>query len=172
MGSTKSAKRVDIIKRIMEQLRNPMLHEKGQKHFEEDRVVDELFPYFVDEVTRLYEEYKGLKTETAEARARKNICYTGDNQPFFGLHYMPTFSLQFEEGLKIAVIIDGGETASDMVRGVGNSIMCSSNGYDFVVFLFIDATVDNRISKSVVGDKEARFIEALWFEHNCLCDIV
>jgi hypothetical protein len=179
MGSTKSAKRIDIVKRIMEQLKTPEVFKVAPyKTQPEDKIKAQQYPHLLNEVTRLYEEYKGLKPETARERAKKNLLWEGNvntivhNALFFGTAHRPDLVLQFEEGLRIAIEIKRGETGDAVRDGIGQAIVYSACGYDFVVLLFIDTSKDGKVKNTITGEREARFIEQLWFENNVLFDIV
>lgn len=179
MTASKSAKRIDIVKRIMEQLKTPEVFKTvPYKTQPEDKIKTAQYPYLLNEVTRLYEEYKGLKPDTARERARKNLLWEGNinttvnNVLFFGTFHRPDLVLQFEEGLRIAIEIKRGDTGEAVRDGIGQSVVYSACGFDFVVLLFVDTSKEGKILSSITGDKEARFIEQLWFEHNVLMSII
>ena len=178
MGSTKSAKRVDIVRRIMEMLKTPEVFKTvPYKTQPEDKIKAQQYPYLINEVTRLYEEYKGLKPDSARERAKKNLLWEGNvnttvsNALFFGTYHRPDLVLQFEEGLRIAIEIKRGEHGKDLRDGIGQAVVYSSCGYDFVVLLFVDTSKDGTVKNSMTGEREVRFIEDMWFEHNTLFDI-
>jgi len=168
MAATKSAKRIDIIKKVITQLKDVSKNEN----------IETIYPHLLNEVTRLYEEYKGLKSETARERAKKNLLWEGNvnttvhNVLFFGTSHRPDLVLQFEEGLRIAIEIKRGDSGDSIREGIGQSLVYSACSFDFVVLLFIDTSKEGKIVNSMSGDKESRFIEQLWFEHNVLFSVI
>jgi hypothetical protein len=179
MAASKSVRRIDIVKRIMEQLKTPEVFKTvPYKTQGEDRIKSAQYPYLLNEVTKLYEEYKGYKPDFARERAKTNLLWEGNvnttvsNVLFFGTYHRPDLVLQFEEGLCIAIEIKRGETGDSLRDGIGQAVVYSACGFDFVVLLFIDTSKEGKILNAINGDKESRFIEQLWFENNVLMSVI
>lgn len=179
MVASKSVRRIDIVKRVMETLKTPEVFKTiNYKNVNESKIIHCQYPYLLKEVERLYEEHKNYLPETAKERAKKNLLWESNvntiihQVTFLGVQHRPDLVLQFEEGLKIAIEIKRGDDGKSVRDGLGQSITYIAAGFDFAVLLMIDISKESKILHSLKGEQEKRFIEKLWFENNILFDII
>ena len=111
-----------------------------------------------------------LDQATIKRRAERALVWEGDVRKsihefsFLGVPHRPDFELLLP-GTKIAIEVKRGDTGGEVRSGIGQALVYSQV-YDFVLYLFIDATDDRRISASTNGLEEASFIAHLWDQHN------
>ena len=180
MYSAKSTRRVEILRRVMDELKTPEVFKTlNYRQVGEDKVKTALYPHLIHEITKIYETYKGYKEDTAKEKAKKNLLYEGNVQTtvnhvlFLGTFHRPDLVLKFDHGFNIAIEIKMCERGDDVRNGVGQSMVyMGSEAYDFTLLLMVDITEDKRILNSLNSDKEKLFLEKLWFESNILVDVV
>lgn len=177
--AVKSGKRTEIVQRLMEQLKTPEVFKTAPyKTQNEDRIKIAQYPHLLNEVTKLYENYKKLIPESARERAKKNLLWEGNvntnvkNILFFGTFHRPDFVLEYDDNLRIAIEIKRGDIGEAIRSGIGQAVVYTASGFDFAICLFIDTSKENNILSSVKGDKEKEFIEKLWEENNVLFDVI
>ena len=177
--ASKSAKRTEIVKRLMDQLKTPEVFKTAPyKTQNEDKIKTAQYPHLLNEVTKLYQDFKKLIPKSAKQRAKKNLLWEGNinttvnNILFFGTYHRPDFVLEFDDDLRIAIEIKRGETGDAIRDGVGQSIVYTACGFDFSILLFIDISKEGKILNSINGDNEREFITKLWENNNVLFDIV
>ena len=67
--------------------------------------------------------------------------------------------------MNIAIEFKRGESGNSLRSGIGQSLVYSTN-YDFVMYLFIDTSKDQRIKNAQTGTKEAQLMMDLWNRYN------
>lgn len=128
------------------------------------------------EVARLFEQYKGYKSERALQEARVRFASEEDpkttvkNFVFMGVQHRPDFTIDFDD-IKIAVEIKKGSSGQSVREGIGQSVVYNTH-FDFTVYLYVDTSEDDRIKNAFSGDREQIFCEQLWKNHNVLFDVV
>lgn len=179
MLAPKSFKRTKIVSRIMEQLKTPEVFKMAPYKTQlEDKIKAQIYPHLLNEVTVMYEDYKGLKPESARKRAKENLLYEGNtnttvnNTLFFGTYHRPDLILEFDNNLRIAIEIKRGESGEAIRDGIGQSVVYTACGFDFAILLFIDISKEGKILNSISGEKEKALIDKLWNENNVWFDVV
>jgi hypothetical protein len=177
--SNKSAKRTEIVQRLMEQLKTPEVFKTvPYKTQNEDKIKTSQYPHLLNEVTKLYTDFKKLVPKSAKQRAKENLLWEGNinttvrNVLFFGTYHRPDFVLEYDDNLRIAIEIKRGDDGNSVRSGIGQAIVYTASGFDFAICLFIDTSKEGNILSSVSGDKEKEFIDKLWEENNVLFGVI
>lgn len=132
----------------------------------------------LNEIAEIYKDHKKLISESAKKRAKTNLLWEGNcattinNSLFFGTYHRPDLVFEFDDHLKIAIEIKRGENGSAVSDGIGQSVVYTACGYDFVDLLFIDTSKEGKILESMNGEKEQEFIKKLWDNNNVWVDII
>jgi len=177
MCTKKSERRSKILNRIMNALKNDEVFDRVKyKQKTESELQNRMATPLHREVISLYEEFKGYVPETAKKLARMKLASEEDpnttvnNFMFMGVQHRPDFTIDFDD-IKIAVEIKKGSSGKSIREGIGQSLVYNTH-YDFVVYLFVDTSDDDRLKNSMNGKKEQEMKKTLWETHNVLFDIV
>lgn len=178
--AVKSMKRIEIVQKLMEQLKTPEVFKVANyKSQSEDKIKTQQYPHILNEVSKLYQDYHGMKPDNAKKKAKLTLLWEGNknttvnNTLFLGTFHRPDLVLEFEEGLRIAIEIKRGETGAAIREGVGQAVIYTSSGaYDFTVLLFIDTSKEGKIVHSINGEHEKKFIEKIWLDNNVLFGVI
>jgi hypothetical protein len=178
MLSSKSTKRVQIVQRIMNQLKTPEVFKTAPyKTQMEDKIKTAQYPHLLNEVAKIYEEYNKIKPDKAKDKAKQTLLWEGNvnttinNSLLFGTSHRPDFVFKYDD-LKIAIEIKRGENGDAVRDGFGQAIVYTSCGYDFVILLFIDISKEGKILKSLKNNAEQEFIQRIWENNNVWFDVV
>lgn len=172
----KSDRRHQILTRIMDSLKNDDVFNRVKyKQKSESELQNRMATSLHKEVKSLYEEYKGYKSDTAEKMARMKFASEEDpnttvnNFMFMGVQHRPDFTIELGD-MNIAVEIKKGGSGQSIREGIGQSIVYTTN-FDFVVYLFVDTSRDDRLKNAMTGKKEQELTNSLWEQHNILFGI-
>lgn len=175
--TNKSERRTNIVKDLMKTIKSPRIFDRIKyKDKSEEYIKQYMHQPLIDEITKMYEKYKGYITETASKRANVDLKWEGDtktivhNFMFMGVQHRPDFVVEFDD-IKIAIEVKRGSNGTSVREGMGQCIVYNTN-YDFSVYLFIDTSDDGRIKNAFHGDKEQEVVKSLWDNHNCLFEVV
>jgi hypothetical protein len=75
------------------------------------------------------------------------------------------------EGVTIAIEFKKGDRGSAIREGFGQSIIYST-AYDFVMYMFIDTSLDGKIVNGSTAVNEQKFLQNLWDNFNVKFAIV
>jgi hypothetical protein len=177
MNSRKTERRTQIITKIMDALKDNEIFDRVKyKQKSESELQNRMATPLHRTVVSLYEEFKGYVPSTSEKMARINFASEEDpnttvnNFVFMGVQHRPDFTIDFDD-MKIAIEIKKGSCGKSIREGLGQSIVYNTH-FDFVVYLFVDTSNDDRLKNSMNGDKERLMKKNLWEQHNVLFDIV
>lgn len=172
----KSKKRTAILNTLMEALKSPDVFDIiNYKRSSEDKIKHCMHMPLANAIKKLYED-RGLRNGTVVKKVKESLIWesnrnqTLSNIKLFGVQHRTDF-LVIIDGVKIAIEIKKGDTGSSIRGGIGQSIFYS-NHYDFVIYLYIDTTKDDRIKKSMKDPKENAIIKELWKNNNVMFDVI
>jgi hypothetical protein len=177
MNARKSERRTEIVGRIMSALKNDEVFSRLKyKKKSESELQNRMATPLNREVAKLFEDYKGYKTERALNEAR--VKFSSEEDPnttvkqfmFMGVQHRPDFTIDFDD-MKIAVEIKKGGSGQSVREGIGQSVVYNTN-FDFTVYLYVDTSADDRIKNAFNGDRESKLRNDLWNNHNVLFDVV
>tara|TARA_B100001287_G_C22433200_1_gene412399 strand:- start:144 stop:677 length:534 start_codon:yes stop_codon:yes gene_type:complete len=166
----KSQKRLDFMELISEAItQEDIFNTINYKHKSEDQIKQFIYPHLVQSLTE-YLEKNGVAKDKAKDSVKRNLKWEGNinttvhHTLFMGTLNRPDMVLEMN-GVKIAIEFKKGESGSSLRSGIGQSIIYSTN-YDFVMYLFIDTSKDERIKNAQSSLKEAKLMQDLWNRYN------
>ena len=166
----KSQKRLDFMELISESItQEDIFNTINYKHKSEDQIKQFIYPHLVQSLTE-YLEKNGVSKDKAKDSVKRNLKWEGNinttvhHTLFMGTLNRPDMVLEMN-GVKIAIEFKKGESGSSLRSGIGQSIIYSTN-YDFVMYLFIDTSKDERIKNAQSSLKEANLMQDLWNRYN------
>lgn len=179
MRAKKTEKRVQIIDEIMTALCSKEVYGViDSKIASEDKMKTYLHQILRKHLTIIFQNIFGQERELAEKHAIKSLLWEGDknttinNVKFLGTQHRPDFVIQID-GLSIAVEVKIGESGQAIREGLGQSLVYVSSAFDFVCYLFVDSSKDQKIFKSIKEEpKVAPFLHDLWENYNIRFDVV
>ena len=168
---SKSQKRIEFIDLISEAItHDDIFGTINYKQQNEDQIKQFIYPHLVDSLTEYVVREKGIDKLAAKTQVKKNLKWEGNVNTtvnhilFMGTQNRPDMVLEMN-GLKIAIEFKRGQSGSDLRSGIGQSMIYSTH-YDFVLYLFVDASDDKRIKNAQGGVNETEFVELLWDQYN------
>jgi hypothetical protein len=172
--AVKSQKRVDLIESIIDDIRN---HEKFDNNIKrtspEKEIQKDIFQRLEKKSLKpIVQNYLGCSTKHAEEIVTTKFKWESDknttlnNFNRFGLNHRADATLEID-GFTIAIEIKKG----NLKEGIGQSLLYSSV-YDFIIFIYVDYTLDSSVKKSILGTEEEAIINKLWDAHNIKIKIV
>ena len=169
--ASKSKNRLAILEMIQDGISTGDIFEAiDVKSQSEDKINQTIYPNLLNKVTEYVIEKKGFSRSLAREKAKTMISSEfGEgsavkNLQFMGTSNKPSISVNIG-GVNIAIEIKKGNRAAGLREGFGQS-MIYSNTYDFVLYLFIDTSEDNRIKHGSTSITEQNFLENIWDNFN------
>ena len=169
--ASKSKNRSAILDRIQDGISTHEIFETiDYKNQSEDKIKQFIYPNLLNKVTDYVMERKGFSRSLAREKAKTMIKWEGNvNTTVKNIHFMgtanrPDMSIEIG-GINIAVEIKRGNRGSALREGFGQS-MVYSTVYDFVLYLFIDTSEDNRIRNGSTAVTEQNFLDNIWDNFN------
>lgn len=173
----KTDRRRKIVTAIMESLKHDEIFDRLKyKQKTESELQNRMAIPLNRAVAKLFEEFKGMNEDKAQATARIKFASEEDpnttvsNFMFMGVQHRPDFTIEFGD-INIAVEIKKGEAGKSVREGIGQSIVYSQH-FDFVCYLYVDASADSRIKNALQQDREQEFVKDLWKNHNIMFGVV
>ncbi len=170
----KSTKRLKIIRSISDVITNDRIFsEINIQNMSEAKIMGFMKRYLEEGLEELFKEISpSLKQSAYERKANKALVWGPDPTNFipavnlFGTRNIADYLVNIE-GMQIALEVERGEDGKSVRDGLGQSLVYSTD-YDFVIYLLIDVTKEEKILKSLENIKEQRLIGSLWENHNVL----
>jgi hypothetical protein len=174
---SKSQKRISFIELVSEAISHEdIFHTIKYQDQSEEKIKQFIYPHLVQSLTNHVVEERNIDKNVAKDYVKKQLKWEGNvnttvhHTLFLGTQHRPDMVLEMN-GIKIAIEFKRGEKGSDIRSGIGQSMIYATH-YDFVLYLFIDTSVDKRILNASTGATEAAFIEQLWDMYNVKFTIV
>jgi len=169
--SSKSKNRIELLDVITEGISTQEVFKTiNYKNQSEDKIIQFIFPHLVEELTQWVIEKKSLPKNLAREKAKTMLRWEGNvnttvhQMIFMGTANRPDMVVE-ADGLRIAIEFKKGDRGSDLRSGFGQSMIYSTS-FDFVLYMFIDTSVDSRIANASRGITEQKFTEDLWNNFN------
>ena len=167
----KSQKRLDFMELISEAItQDDIFNTIDYKNKTEDQIKQFVYPHLVQSLTQYLVENTDTTAEKAKAKVKQNLKWEGDvnttvhHTLFMGTLNRPDMVLEMN-GMNIAIEFKKGESGNSLRSGIGQSLVYSTN-YDFVMYLFIDTSKDQRIKNAQTSTNEAELMTDLWNRYN------
>ena len=167
----KSQKRLDFMELISEAItQDDIFNTIDYKNKTEDQIKQFVYPHLVQSLTQYLVENTDTTAEKAKAKVKQNLKWEGDvnttvhHTLFMGTLNRPDMVLEMN-GMNIAIEFRRGDSGNSLRSGIGQSLVYSTN-YDFVMYLFIDTSKDQRIKNAQTSTKEAELMSDLWNRYN------
>ena len=175
--ASKSKKRLDLLEAILEGITTRDIFETiDYKSQSEDKIKQFIYPHLLEQLTEYVIEKKGFSRGLAKEKARTMIKWEGNvnttvkNIQFMGTANRPDMTVE-SEGVTIAIEFKKGDRGSSLREGFGQSIIYST-AYDFVMYMFIDTSLDGKIINGSTAVNEQKFLQNLWDNFNVKFAIV
>lgn len=175
--ASKSKKRIDLLDAIQTGITTREVFETiDYKSQSEDKIKQFIYPHLLDQLAEYVMEKKGFGRGLAKEKARSMIKWEGNvnttvhNIQFMGTANRPDMTVDYD-GVKIAIEFKRGSSGSGLREGFGQSIIYST-AYDFVIYMFIDTSLDGKILNGSTAVNEQKFLENLWNNFNVKFAIV
>ena len=172
MRAKKTGKRTQIIDEIMVALCSREVYGViDSKSASEDKIKTYLHRILLKHLTKIFQKIFLEKEKLAERHADKSLQWEGDkkttinNVKFLGTQHRPDFVIRVD-GISIAVEVKIGESGQSIREGLGQSLVYASSQFDFVCYVFVDSSKDQKIIESLEKDDEKSFLLGLWENHN------
>lgn len=169
--ANKSQKRIDFIDLVSEAITHEDIFGTiDYKNKNEDQIEQFIYPHLVESLTEYVMTNEGKDKQVAKDYVKKSLKWEGDENStvshilFMGTRNRPDMIVDMN-GFKIAIEFKRGKSDSDLRSGVGQSMIYSTH-YDFVLYLFVDTSEDNRIKNAQDGANEREFVDLLWDQYN------
>ena len=175
--ASKSKNRLELLETITEGITSTEIFESSDfKNRSEDKLKKAIYPNLLNTIADRICDKRGFSKGLAREKAKTMIKFDDSkSQPIGTTHFMGTSnkpSITVESsGVKVAIEIKKGDRAKNLKESFGES-MIFSNVYDFVIYLFVDTTEENRISKGTSGITETNFLKNLWDNFNVKFTII
>ena len=167
----KSQKRLDFMELISEAItQDDIFNTIDYKNKTEDQIKQFVYPHLVQSLTQYLVENTDTTAEKAKSKVKQNLKWEGDvnttvhHTLFMGTLNRPDMVLEMN-GMNIAIEFRRGDSGNSLRSGIGQSLVYSTN-YDFVMYLFIDTSKDQRIKNAQTSTKEAELMSDLWNRYN------
>ena len=175
--ASKSKKRIDLLEAIQDGITTRDIFETiNYKAQSEDKIKQFIYPQLLDQITEYIVEKKGFSRGLAREKARTMIKWEGNvnttvkNIQFMGTANRPYMTIE-SDGVTIAIEFKKGDRGSELREGFGQSIIYST-AYDFVMYMFIDTSLDGKIVNGSTAVNEQKFLQNLWDNFNVKFAIV
>lgn len=171
-ATQKSSNRTGLIDLITEAITHDDIFTTiNYRNKSEDEIKQFIYPHLLNQlIDRELALRPNLTRESAKAHLKKCLKWEGNVKTtvhhilFMGTQNRP--DMVFEAGgLKIAIEFKRGDKGSDLRAGIGQSLIYST-AYDFIIYLFIDTSLDKRIRNAQTGEREAEFTQMMWDRFN------
>jgi len=178
--ASKSKNRISILEMIQDGISTQEVFETiDYKNQSEDRIKQLIYPNLLNKVTEYVMEKKGFGRGLAREKAKTMIKWEGNRQSmvkrptndsfvrnisFMGTSNKPDMSLDIG-GVKVAVEFKKGNRGNALREGFGQSLIYSTV-FDFVIYMFIDISEDNRILAGSNSVTEQNFLDNIWDNFN------
>jgi hypothetical protein len=171
--ASKSKNRIAILDMVQDGIstHNQELFETTDyKNKSEDDIKKIIYPNLLNKVTEYVMGKKGFNRSLAREKAKTMIRWEGNTynsvKPihFMGIDSRPDMSLDIN-GVKVAIKFKKGNRGQELREGFGQSLIYSTV-YDFVIYMFIDTSEDNRIINGAESVTEQRFLDNIWDNFN------
>ncbi len=178
MRAKKSAKRLEIISKILSILSSPDIFDVVDPHtWSEERIQTYMHKELSNGMVGIFESlYPGQQKRTIRKKAVASLNWSGDirktihNLLVMGVLHRPDFEINIDK-LRIAVEVKRGDDGSSVREGIGQCVLYSVL-YDFVIYILVDATEDFSIRKSLHGKPEQFLVSRLWNRFNIRLQVV
>ena len=166
--ASKSKNRIAILDMIQDGISSKQISTAFLKNQSEDDINRIAYPKLLDAVSEYVMGKKGFNRSLAREKAKTMIrCNDGFNiktTNFMGTSNMPNMSLDIN-GFKVAIEFKKGNRGSSLREGIGQSLIYSTS-YDFVIYMFIDTSDDNKIVNGAMSVTEQMFLDNIWDNFN------
>lgn len=135
-----------------------------------EKIKEQAYPSLLAKVSEWVKDKKGFSGGLAKEKAKTMIKFDSSkttgarNIQFMGTSNKPTLTVE-SSGVKVAIEFIKGNRGSDVREAIGQSMIYSTS-YDFVIYVFIDSTDDNRIRNGSASITEHYFLNNLWDNFN------
>ncbi len=178
MKAKKSAKRIEIISKILSLLSSPDIFNVVDPHtWNEERIQTYMHKELSEGMIGIFESlYPSQQKRTIEKKAIASLNWSGDirktihNLPVMGVLHRPDFEININD-IRIAVEVKLGDDGSSVREGIGQCVLYSVV-YDFVIYVLVDATEDFSIRESLHGQPEQFLVSSLWDIFNIRLQVV
>lgn len=175
--ASKSKKRIDLLESIQEGITTRDVFETiDYKSQSEDKIKQFIYPYLLAQLTEYVMDKKGFSKSLAKEKAKTMIKWEGNvnttvkHIQFMGTSNRPDMTVE-SEGVTIAIEFKKGDRGSALREGFGQS-MIYSTAYDFVMYMFIDTSLEGKIVNGSTAVNEQKFLQNLWDNFNVKFAIV
>lgn len=169
--ASKSKNRLAILDLIQDGISTKEIFETiDYKNQSEDKIKQFMYPSLLNKLTEYVMEKKGFSRSLAREKAKTMIKWEGNvnttvrNIQFMGTANRPDMTVDIG-GVNIAIEVKKGNRGSALREGFGQA-MVYSTVFDFVLYLFIDTSEDNRIVNGATALTEENFLENIWNNFN------
>jgi len=169
--ASKSKNRIAILDMVQDGISTQNLFEVLDfKDKTEDKIKQLIYPNLLNKVTEHVMERKGFNRSLAREKAKTMINWEGSsNKLVKDIHFMgttnrPDMTLDIS-GVKIAIEFKKGNRGSAIREGFGQSLIYSTV-YDFVIYMFIDTSDENKIVNGATAVTEQKFLSNIWENFN------
>lgn len=169
--ASKSKNRLAILDMIQDGISTKEIFETiDYKKQSEDKIKQFIYPNLLNKLTDYIMDKKGFNRSLAREKAKTMIKWEGNvnttvrNIQFMGTANRPDMTLDIE-GVNIAIEVKKGNRGSALREGFGQAMIYSTI-FDFVLYLFIDTSEDNRIINGSTAITEENFLENIWNNFN------
>jgi hypothetical protein len=169
--ASKSMNRIAILDMIQDGISIQEIFENvDYKNQNEDKIQQLIYPNLLNKVTEYVMDKKGFGKGLAREKAKTMIKWEGNtkltvkNTHFMGTSNKPDISIDIG-GVKVAVEFKNGNRGSGLREGFGQSMIYSTS-YDFVIYMFIDTSEDQRILNGSTSITEQNFLDNIWDNFN------
>lgn len=171
MKKVKSQKRLDFMELVSEAITQEDIFDTiDYRNKSEDQIKQFIYPHLVQSLTEYLSENLGIEKEKAKDSVKKGLKWEGNvnttvhHTLFMGTLNRPDMVLEMN-GIKVAIEFKKGDSGGSLRSGIGQSLVYSTN-YDFVIYMFIDTSKDQRIKNAQSSIKENELVVDLWERYN------
>lgn len=167
----KTARRIQIIDRIMGSLLSPNYYEKIGSGLSEQHVKSFIYNQFLSDLMKLHRELEpALSEASVKRKAHESLYWEGDksttvnNLLLFGVQHRPDFMVLIDD-TRIAIEIKRGDSGQHVREAIGQALVYSSH-FDFACCVIVDSSKGKKIRSSLSEDKERLTLQRLWDSFN------
>jgi hypothetical protein len=169
--ASKSKNRIAILEMIQDGISTEEIFETNDyKTKSEEKIKQAIYPNLLNKITDYVMDKKGFSRSLAREKAKTMIKSDDSsssqvrNIQFMGTSNKPNMSLNIG-GIKIAIEFKKGNRGDALREGIGQSLIYSTI-YDFVLYMFIDTSDNDKIINGSAGITEENFLEDIWENFN------
>jgi hypothetical protein len=169
--ASKSKNRIAILDMIQDGISTQDVFENiDYKKESEDKIKKLIYPNLLNRVTEFVMEKRGFNRSLAREKAKTMVKLEGDskntvkNTRFMGTDNMPNMSLDIS-GVKVAIEFKKVNRGSGLREAIGQSLIYSTV-YDFVIYMLIDTSENDKIIHGSTAVTEESFLEDIWEDFN------